>query len=76
VDQLIEAARLEFDQAKRIALCKEINRLIYDDQPYCFLFHPQIIGVVHKRFVTGKPSPLMGWDPRAGYDFKIVGRDK
>jgi peptide/nickel transport system substrate-binding protein len=76
VDELIEAARLEFDGEKRNAICKEINRLIYDDQPYCFLFHPQIIGVIHKRFKAGKPSPLQGWDPRAGYDFKIVGRER
>ncbi|HZL72214.1 MAG TPA: ABC transporter substrate-binding protein, partial [Planctomycetota bacterium] len=76
VDDLIEKARLEFDTAKRNEICKEINRLIYDDQPYCFLFHPQIIGVVHKRFETGKPSPLLGWDPRAGADFKIVGRER
>jgi peptide/nickel transport system substrate-binding protein len=76
VDELIEKARVEFDQAKRNELCHEINRLIYDDQPYCFLFHPQLISVIHKRFKTGKPSPLMGYDPRAGYDFKIVGRER
>ena len=76
VDELIEKARLEFDNAKRNEICKEINRIIYDDQPYLFLFHPQIIGVVHKRFQTGKPSALLGWDPRAGVDWKIVGREK
>lgn len=76
VDELIEAARVEFDRSKRDAICQEINRLIYDDQPYCFVMHPQLISVVHKRFKTGKPSPLMGYDPRAGYEFKIVGRER
>ena len=71
-----EPVRLEFDQAKRNEICKQINRIIYDDQPYCFLYHPQLISVIHKRFKTGKPSPLMGYDPRAGYEFKIVGRER
>ncbi|MBI4565030.1 MAG: hypothetical protein HY716_10100 [Planctomycetes bacterium] len=76
VDALIEKARQEFDPEKRGALCREINRLIYDDQPYCFLYHPEIITVVHKRFRTGSPSPLMGFDPRMGFDWKIVGPER
>jgi len=76
VDELLDAARLEFDREKRNALCKEINRLIYDDQPYCFVMHPQVVSVLHKRFKGGRPSPLLGYDPRAGYDFKIVGRER
>jgi len=76
VDELIEKARIEFDREKRNEICKEINRIIYDDQPYCFVMHPQLISVIHKRFKTGKPSPIWGYDPRAGFDFKIVGREK
>ena len=76
VDELIEKARVEFDREKRNEICREINRLIYDDQPYCFIMHPQLIAVLHKRFKAGKPSPLLGYDPRAGYEFKIVGSER
>ncbi len=40
VDKLIEQANLEFDLAKRAVVLKKINRLIYEDQPYAFLYEP------------------------------------
>lgn len=41
VDALIEKANLEFDLAKRAKILHEINRIIYDDQPYMFLLEPR-----------------------------------
>jgi ABC-type transport system substrate-binding protein len=38
VDRLIEQLRGTLDKAEQIKLCHEIHRLIYDDQPYTFLF--------------------------------------
>ncbi len=40
VDALIEKANLEFDLAKRSKILHQINRLIYEDQPYAFLVEP------------------------------------
>jgi len=41
VDALIDAANKEFDLQKRAVTMKEINRLIYADQPYTFLVEPR-----------------------------------
>jgi ABC-type transport system substrate-binding protein len=38
VDRLIEQLRVTFDEKKQAALYQHIDRLIYEDQPYTFLF--------------------------------------
>lgn len=38
VDELCEKMREEFDPIKRWEMAREIHRIIYEDQPYCFLF--------------------------------------
>ncbi len=38
VDKLIDQLRVTIDEQKQIPLYHEIHRLIYDDQPYSFLF--------------------------------------
>lgn len=43
VDALIEKSNVEFNQAKRQEMMKEINRLIYEDQPYLFLSEPRSV---------------------------------
>jgi peptide/nickel transport system substrate-binding protein len=37
VDSLLEAGRVEFDQAKRAEIYHEIHRIIHDEQPYTFI---------------------------------------
>ncbi|NUQ64635.1 MAG: hypothetical protein HUU20_19390 [Pirellulales bacterium] len=49
VDQLIEALRVTFDHAKQVELYHKIHRLIYDDQPYVFLFADRATGAHHAR---------------------------
>jgi peptide/nickel transport system substrate-binding protein len=39
VDELYEQGRREFDKEKRDAIYGEIHRLIWDDQPYTYLFY-------------------------------------
>ena len=41
VDDLIDKSNMEFDIKKRNLMMQEINRLIYEDQPYTFLFEPK-----------------------------------
>jgi peptide/nickel transport system substrate-binding protein/microcin C transport system substrate-binding protein len=43
VDALIDKSNVEFNQAKRQEIMKEINRLIYEDQPYLFLSEPRSV---------------------------------
>jgi len=47
-DRLLQEVREEFDREKIIALCGELQQLIYDDQPYMFLFVPQGTSVMWK----------------------------
>ena len=37
VDSLLEAGRVEFDQARRETIYHEVHRLIHEDQPYTFI---------------------------------------
>ena len=37
-DRLIAAGRLEYDDAKRAAIYRQLQKLIHDDYPVCFLY--------------------------------------
>ena len=50
VDQLIADALEEPDDAKSNAMLKEAQRLVYEDQPYTFLYWMDEIVAVHSRF--------------------------
>jgi peptide/nickel transport system substrate-binding protein len=41
-DQILEQNRVEFDVAKREALIKRLQRIIYDEQPVTFLWSPAL----------------------------------
>ena len=53
VDQLLEQARKEFDEAQRIALYREVERIVMDDAPWIaqhyyvleYLYQPYVQGV-------------------------------
>lgn len=69
-DSLIEAYRNEMDESKRIALIKEWQKLIYDEQPYTFLWSPRARYIYDKRFKNARwyniqPSPTYNewWVP-------------
>jgi peptide/nickel transport system substrate-binding protein len=65
VDTLLLQGRETCDQEKRKAIYHEIHRLIAEDQPYTFLYYPESLPIVHKRFQGIKPSPIGIW-----YNFK------
>lgn len=48
VDTLMEQIRQEYDQDKIRAMAGEIQKLIFDDQPYLFLFVPNSTSVIWK----------------------------
>lgn len=58
VDQLIETGREEMDQAKAAVIWKDMQRLIYEDQPYTFLYWIDKIVAVNNRFQNVNPIPL------------------
>ncbi len=47
-DKLIEQLRQEFDPEKIKAMAGELQRIIYEDQPYLFLFVPDATSVIWK----------------------------
>jgi peptide/nickel transport system substrate-binding protein len=58
VDRLLEAYRVEFDPAERKKLYDEFQRILWEDQPYTFLFMGKAITAWDRRFhgVTWYPS--------------------
>lgn len=50
VDRAIEEARAEFNPERRNSLYKKMQKIIYDEQPYTFLFANYSLVVVSNRF--------------------------
>ena len=66
-DQLIEAARKEFDQARRTELYHQLHELLARDQPYLWTVQVATKWAVNKRVHNEQPSRaglgLLGWHP-------------
>ncbi len=62
VDSLIDAARVEFDQAKRVKMYHRFQRILHQDQPYTFMFSAMSKPAYDKRFKGVKWYPF-----RPGY---------
>jgi len=58
VDALLEAGRRSFDIAERKAAYDEIQRILAADLPYIFLYVPDALPIIHKRFHGIRPSPI------------------
>lgn len=50
LDELIERGRKTFDRAERKKIYDAVQEILHRDQPYCFLYVPYALPVVHKRF--------------------------
>ncbi len=71
-DSMIEAYRNEFDEAKRIDLIKRWQKLIYDQQPYTFLWSSKSRYIYNNRYKNARwysksPSPTYNewWVPKS-----------
>lgn len=58
VDRLIELNRAEFDKDKRIEYCRQIHRIMHEEQPYTFNMVRMELSVVDKRFHDVVPYPV------------------
>ncbi|HEY7168891.1 MAG TPA: peptide-binding protein [Candidatus Binatia bacterium] len=70
VDQILEQYRREFDEKKRIALYREFQEILNDEQPYTFMFARKTVTAVQRRVhgIQVYPSglrPLEWWVPTA-----------
>ncbi len=67
-DRLIETARGELDPEKRRAMYKQLHKILYEEQPYMFLYQPAELGAISKRFRNVKFYLLRpGYDPTEWY---------
>lgn len=64
VDRLLEEGRRTFDERRRASIYHRIHRIIYDDQPYMFLYLPDTLPIVNSRFRNVEVSPA-----GIGYNF-------
>ena len=64
VDKLLIEARRTFDQGKRKTYYNRINQILYQEQPYMFLYVPDSLPIVSSRFRGIKPAPI-----GIGYNF-------
>ncbi len=53
-DRLIEAARVEFNEARRVDLYHRFNEILHREQPYTFMFCNPSLVAVSKRFSNVK----------------------
>jgi peptide/nickel transport system substrate-binding protein len=70
-DKLIAAGKLEYDDEKRAAIYRQLQQIIHDDYPVCFLINPRQILIVSDRFQNIRmfaPRPcfdiMTWWVPR------------
>ncbi|HTV46916.1 MAG TPA: peptide-binding protein [Phycisphaerae bacterium] len=79
-DRLMEQARTELNDAKRMALWHQLQAVLYRDQPYMFLYTEQATAFINPRFHDTQPFLKLGlgqpaWPP--GYAWYVpMGQQK
>ncbi len=63
VDEIIEEARVTLDEERRIELYQELGRILYDEQPYTWMFTRPVLTLVSKR-LRGVRTSLGWWYPQ------------
>jgi peptide/nickel transport system substrate-binding protein len=64
VDRLLIQGRQTFDMEKRKKIYHRIHEILAEEQPYTFLYVPDALPVLHKRFKGVEKAPIGIW-----YDF-------
>ncbi len=68
VDALFEQGRHEFDRKKRAAIYGEIHKLLWEDQPYTWLFYRNAFYAFSKKLRGYNFSPRGPFDYSPGFD--------
>lgn len=60
VDALLEQGRREFNQEKRKQIYNRVHQIIYNEQPYLFLYNPDTLPIISSRFqgITIAPAGI------------------
>jgi peptide/nickel transport system substrate-binding protein len=57
VDRLLLEGRRTFDQEERSRIYSRVHEILYADQPYLFLYVPDALPIIHRRFKGIEVSP-------------------
>ena len=58
VDDLMDRAKMELDRGRAFELWSQVQRIIYDDQPFTFLLTPYEVNALDKRFCNVEPNAI------------------
>jgi peptide/nickel transport system substrate-binding protein len=58
VDKMLEKGRSTFDQKERKKYYDRFQKLLTEDQPYTFLYVPEALVIINKRFRGIEPAPI------------------
>jgi peptide/nickel transport system substrate-binding protein len=58
VDEMLEKGRSTFDQKERKKYYDRFQEILAEDQPYTFLYVPEALIIIHKRFRGIQPAPI------------------
>ncbi|MBD3263756.1 MAG: peptide-binding protein [Candidatus Omnitrophica bacterium] len=58
VDELLERGRRIFDIEKRKKIYYRMQEILAEEQPYIFLYVPDNLPIIHKRFKGIEPAPI------------------
>ncbi len=82
IDALLLEGRRTFDQAKRRECYRRVHRILYEEQPYMFLYVPDSLFVISSRVKGIKPAPIgIGynfidwWVPRNEQRYNRISQD-
>ncbi|MCK9582196.1 MAG: peptide-binding protein [Endomicrobiales bacterium] len=80
VDKLLNKGRETFNITQRKVIYNKIHEILADDLPYIFLYYPQAMPVIHKRFIGPEVAPAgLGWNsnfwwsPKENQKYKLSG---
>jgi peptide/nickel transport system substrate-binding protein len=57
VDRLLHEGRTTMDRKERKQIYGKLQEILHQDQPYCFLYVPYALPMVHSRFQDIEPAP-------------------
>lgn len=60
LDRLIEKAHVTLDEEKRMAIWRQCHAILHEDQPYTFMFRPQVRLWLDKRIKNVQRIPVFG----------------
>jgi peptide/nickel transport system substrate-binding protein len=77
VDQLLDLGRKTFDRNERQKIYHRIHQILADDQPYLFLYYPNNLPIIHKRFRNVILAPaglswnfIRWWSPKNEHKYE------